>query len=104
MKLVRVNWMDIGSYDGPWMDLSEAKEMRPVPMETVGYILEMSETHIVVCSTVSEDGAVGSVNSIPRGVVTGFMPLTTVPSDLPLECDDINCDTCGCLGKKSESL
>ena len=41
MKLV--TWLDIVSYDGAWMDIEEAKEYKPHPIQTVGWIIEEAE-------------------------------------------------------------
>ena len=76
MQLVRVVWVDIQSCDEPWIDLKEAKAMKPIEMTTVGYMLEESKDHVVVVSTVCSDKeSVGSVNAIPRGVIRCVTPL-----------------------------
>ena len=104
MKLARIEWLDIQSFDGPWMDLAEAKGMKPVAMETIGWLIEITDTHVVICSTRSEDGDVGSVNSIPRGVICSYSSLLPMVDEKPMECDGESCDDCGCLKQKSESL
>ena len=69
-------WKDIQSCDEPWVDLKEAKEMKPVEMKTVGYILEQTEDCVVIASTLCQDGeSVGSVNAIPMGTVVSIEKL-----------------------------
>jgi hypothetical protein len=93
MDLVKVAWTDIHSCDDPWISVKEAKEMRPVSMETVGYLLEKTKDYVTVISTACEDGeTVGSVNAIPMGVVKCVVPLKTDPE---------SCSMTDCCSKSS---
>ena len=86
MRLVRVTWVDIHSYDEPWMDLKEAQSMKPVEMDTVGWIAEESEEHIVIFSTQSTEGdSVGSINAIPKGVIKNVVSLHHVTLDSSMQ-------------------
>jgi len=74
--LVIVDWLDITSHDGAWLDIEEAKKYVPSRMRTVGFLLKEEPDYIVVVSTVSDDlDTVGSANAIPRGCLISISPL-----------------------------
>lgn len=83
---VLIRWTDIASYDGAWLDLSDAKDMKPGSMETLGWIIKETPEFVVVASTVDRDeDIVGSVNAIPRAVITEIVPRAVgCPQDAPL--------------------
>ena len=67
---VLVEWVDITSHDGAWLDLKEAEEYAPTPMKTIGFLLKEEPDYIIVVSTASEImDSVGSTNAIPRGCI-----------------------------------
>jgi len=68
---VLVRWTDIASHDGAWMDLEDAKALKPGQMQTLGWVIKETPDYIVVASTIDQDeDIVGSVNAIPRTVIT----------------------------------
>ena len=68
---VLVKWIDISSFDGPWMTKAEAKELKPIHMETLGWIIHETEEYIIVVSTLdNENDSVGNVNCLPRTLIT----------------------------------
>lgn len=70
MKLV--TWLDIVSHDGAWMDISEAKEYKPHPIQTVGWVIEDAEDYIVLVSSKDNEELVGSVCAIPKSVIVSI--------------------------------
>ncbi len=69
-KHVMVVWLDITGKDDAWMDLSEAKTMKPSKMITSGWLLRESDDYIVVASSMDmAEGIVGNINAIPRCVI-----------------------------------
>ena len=75
-SLVHVRGVDIASHDGAWMDISEAKEFKPLAVDTCGWIVVKTDEYIVVASSISDDLEVtGSVNAIPLGCVVSIVPL-----------------------------
>lgn len=82
MKLV--TWLDIVSHDGAWMDISEAKEYKPAPIQTVGWIIKEEEEYIVIVSSKDGEELVGSVNAIPRSAI---ISITCVSSCTPENCE-----------------
>lgn len=72
MRLVMVHWKDIHSASNPWIDCSDAAAMKPIPMITVGWILEDRPDCIVVAGTRSNDDSslAGDVNCIPKGCIS----------------------------------
>lgn len=71
-NLAIVRWIDISSHDGAWMDYSDAENLKPISVDTVGWIIKETNEYIVIVSSLSpEDGetVTGSVNAIPRGCI-----------------------------------
>lgn len=65
------------------MSKEDAKALKPASMETLGWIIHETDTHIVIASTLdSSEDLVGSVNSIPRSVISEVLPrvLSEAPS------------------------
>lgn len=76
MILVQVEWLDITSHDGAWLDMKEAEEYAPTPMKTVGFLLKEDPEYIVVVSTIADSlDSVGSTNAIPRGCIQSVTKL-----------------------------
>ena len=48
MILVQVEWVDITSHDGAWLDMKEAEEYAPTPMKTVGFLLKEDPLEVKV--------------------------------------------------------
>ena len=73
-----INWIDISSHDGAWMDLEEALKFKPIAIETCGWMIKETEDYVVVVSSVSfdeDDNVIGSVNAIPRGCIVSIKRL-----------------------------
>ena len=72
-NLVIVRWIDIASHDGAWMDYSDAVTMKPIQVETVGWVIKENPEYIVVAASISpdkEESVTGSINAIPRGCIS----------------------------------
>ena len=87
MKLV--TWLDIVSHDGAWMDIEEAKEYKPHPIQTVGWIIEEAEDYIVLASSRDNEELVGSVCAIPKSVIVS---IECVKSGCPEGCSPDPCE------------
>lgn len=76
--LVLVNWSDIQSDDGPWVDMKEIPEYMPVVVETAGWLITDAEKYITLVSTLSEDKEfTGSVCSIPKGCINSVREIVS---------------------------
>ena len=80
MKLIAVTWTDtVGHPDNDvWMTCDEAKELKPVDMTSIGYLLVERDDFIVIASTKSvddDDDCFGNVNAIPRPCVKAVVAL-----------------------------
>ena len=69
-KHALVIWLDIAGRDDAWMEISDARGLKPARMITSGWILKDVEDHIVVASSLdTQEGLAGNVNAIPRCVI-----------------------------------
>jgi len=69
-KHVVVVWLDIAGKDEAWVEISEAKSMKPGRMVTSGWILKEEENYIVLASSLdTQEGLAGNINAIPRCVI-----------------------------------
>ena len=76
-KCVAIRWTDINSFDGAWLDLKESTTLKPIQMETIGWIVHQTKEYIVVVSTLNSTGDLaGSTNAIPRGIINKIIPIT----------------------------
>lgn len=67
---VLIVWLDIAGKDDAWMDITDAKSMKPGRMITSGWVLKETEDYIVVASSLDmNEGIVGNINAIPRCVI-----------------------------------
>jgi hypothetical protein len=83
-QIVLVEWDDITSHDGAWLDLKEAEEYSPTPMKTMGFLLKDEPDYVIVVSTASEIlDVVGSTNAIPRGCIKKITKLSDVNAESP---------------------
>jgi len=74
-QCVLVRWTDITSFEGSWLPKDEAKALKPATMETLGWIIHETDSHLVIASTVDvNEDLVGSVNSIPKAVISEMIP------------------------------
>lgn len=69
-RLVKVVWRDIQGLEDTWETLEEIRELSPVSIETVGWIIVESEEYITMTSSLSTDKTFGgSVTAIPKGCI-----------------------------------
>lgn len=68
-------WMDITGSDKPWMDKSEAVEMKPATIHTAATVIMETQTYLVLASSVGEEGEIGNVNVVPRACVLHQVPI-----------------------------
>ena len=69
-KQVLVIWLDISGRDDAWMDISDAKNLKPARMITSGWLLKEEENYIVVASSLdTREEIAGNINAIPRCVI-----------------------------------
>lgn len=75
-KHVVVVWLDIAGRDDAWMDISDAKGLKPGRMITSGWLVKESEDHIVIASSLdTQEGLAGNVNAIPRCVIESIQKI-----------------------------
>jgi hypothetical protein len=72
-SLELVEWMDTISVDG-WIDLQEAAECRPVRVQSVGFVLEVTSEYLKLAGSLVIDeqqdiSLTGAVWTIPIGMV-----------------------------------
>tara|TARA_R100000458_G_C8203119_1_gene193038 strand:+ start:600 stop:878 length:279 start_codon:yes stop_codon:yes gene_type:complete len=78
-KCVVIQWVDINSFDGAWLDIKESKKLEPVNMETIGWIIHETKDYVVIVSTFDSSGDLaGSTNAIPKGIITKIIPVKDV--------------------------
>ena len=69
-KHILVVWLDIAGKDDAWVDISEAKSMKPGRMISSGWLLREAEEYIVLASSLdTQEGLAGNINAIPRCVI-----------------------------------
>tara|TARA_Y100001972_G_C7395342_1_gene206053 strand:+ start:146 stop:424 length:279 start_codon:yes stop_codon:yes gene_type:complete len=65
-----VIWWDITGKDISWLEISEARNLKPARMITSGWILKEDEEYVVVASSLdTKEGLAGNLNAIPRCVI-----------------------------------
>ena len=72
MKLIKIKWIDAETVgDCNWQDIEEIKEMskkNPPVMESVGFVLYESDSHISIIDSHGED-VCGHLTRIPKGMI-----------------------------------
>lgn len=69
-------WEDIVGDSRPWVELSEAKTLKPARMVTLGYLISETPSALTIAGTLDVHGSsVGDVNVIPKGTVRGLYDL-----------------------------
>lgn len=68
-RLVIVEWCDPVVQHG-WIGDAEARELKPIPSRTVGWLLGNDGDVVVLASSTNQDGDWGEVHAIPMAVVT----------------------------------
>lgn len=72
-SLELVEWTDTVSVDG-WIDLQEANQCRPTLVQSVGFVLEVTQDYLKLAGSMVLDESqditlVGAVWTIPLGMV-----------------------------------
>jgi len=76
-----VTWLDITSQTEPWIDLTEAQDMKPATMVTLGWIVKETSAFVTLASTHDlDEDLVGDVNCIPRPAIISIVHLDTEDS------------------------
>lgn len=65
-KAVYIEWVDINSDGGPWVDLPDT--LRPSHCQTIAWLLSQQEDSVNISATVSESQALQTI-SIPLGCI-----------------------------------
>ena len=87
-RVVRVEWQDITGHDRPWWEPSDAGDLKPADITTIGLLVTENPEYLVVAGSWENDGGLlGNVNCIPRGVVRSLETLGNAvlasPNDHP---------------------
>jgi hypothetical protein len=78
-KHVLVIWNDIVGKDDAWIDISEAKNMKPGRMISSGWLLKSTKEFIILSSSLdTQEGLAGNINAIPRCVIETIRPLPKI--------------------------
>lgn len=73
MKLIKITWLDHTTYDDcAWRSIEESKELRPITMTTVGYLLEDHKDYYIVASTISNVDTCTNEFLILKGTIKKF--------------------------------
>jgi hypothetical protein len=83
LKLVEVVWQDIASYGPQWHSESEVDGMDHVTCRSVGYLWSETKAKLKLVDTVTDDGGLGNVNVILKGIVESIRTLDTITVELP---------------------
>tara|TARA_R100001082_G_scaffold65878_1_gene37153 strand:+ start:673 stop:930 length:258 start_codon:yes stop_codon:yes gene_type:complete len=74
-EIVIVEWEDITSNTEPWLYISDALELEPAQMTTVGWLVEDREESIILISSIGDNKEVGDINCIPKSVIKDMREL-----------------------------
>tara|TARA_R100000152_G_C6706657_1_gene135089 strand:+ start:258 stop:497 length:240 start_codon:yes stop_codon:yes gene_type:complete len=78
MKIIKAIWVDAETVgDCNWQDFGEIKEMakrNPPIMQTVGFVLYESESHISVVDSIGEEDC-GHLTKIPKSMIKEMVEL-----------------------------
>lgn len=62
-------WDDITSSEMPWMDQSEASELRPAMILSVGTVVNETDEFLTLAGSMGTEGEIGNVNCIPKACI-----------------------------------
>ena len=65
---VCVTWIDITTQNG-WQDTEQALKLKPITLQTVGFLLNHDKESLTLVSTVSEEVGTNFVMTLPAGCV-----------------------------------
>ena len=74
-KIMIVEWEDITSNTEPWLYISDALDLEPAQMTTVGWLVEDREDSIILISSIGDNKEVGDINCIPKSVIKDMREL-----------------------------
>ena len=78
MKIVKVIWVDAETVgDCNWQDIEEIKviaKQNPPIMQTVGFVLHQSETHVSIVDSLGEEDC-GHLTKIPNSMIQEMVEL-----------------------------
>jgi hypothetical protein len=80
-KIVEIIWLDIYHVTGDGLTRKEVTELRPVPSQSYGRLIEETDEYITIASSIMEHGIGGEqpeyreVTCIPRAVVQSVKEL-----------------------------
>lgn len=83
-KIVEVTWLDTYHVGGSGLTRKEVSELRPVMCFSYGRIIEETDDHITIASSIMEHGIGGEqpeyreVTCIPRGVIQSINELDNI--------------------------
>ena len=66
---IEITWSDAASSSGSWTPLDELRQQRSDGLmegQTIGYLVKMGKTAVMVCQTRAENGKLANDWSIPR--------------------------------------
>jgi hypothetical protein len=77
LRLVRVIWEDASIADdgGPWIDRDGIKSPEPVMFDQVGWLFELTASHVVISACVGER-LIAPRDRIPTGMVRSITEFT----------------------------
>lgn len=68
LQPVCVTWVDITTQQG-WQSHGEAGKLKPITLQTVGFLLNQDKDSLALVSTVSEEVGTNFVMTLPAGCV-----------------------------------
>ena len=68
-QLIQCSWLDAAGYIG-----SNQEEAKPAACNTVGWLVSVNSDHIVLSSSLYEDGS-GDWTVLPKGMITDIKAL-----------------------------
>lgn len=78
MKLLWIKWKDSTSQQGGiWHDLESVKDMKPLSIVTVGYLIQESKKHITVASSITKHQVAGDI-CIPKSCIKSIKTLSNI--------------------------
>ena len=72
---VRLEWEDISTLMG-WNDKHETAAAKPCICISLGFLVEIQKTQVILCSGFSDDGDIMDVTSYPKGTILRIIYLT----------------------------
>jgi len=71
MKIVLVEWLDCHCED-MWTVEDDARNLEPIVVKSVGYLIEQTETKVILSAMVSERTTMSMIVCIPRGSIVNI--------------------------------